>query len=135
MVTGDIFTWECEPRDHEIDFQGRVNNIYYLVYMEQARYLHSKSLGIDFRNMHNRIFDLVVVKTDIDFKAPIGGTDTVIVTSKFSPMGKVRCLSDQQIIRKSDNKVAAVAKHIIAHIDRVSGRPVAMSSELRLKFF
>lgn len=130
----NIFTWECEPRDHEIDFQGRVSNIYYIVYMEQARYLHSKSLGVDFRSTHDRNFDLVVVKTEIDFKAPISGTDTFIVTSKFSLMGKVRLVARQQIICKSDDKVAAWAEHTIAYIDRASGRPTALPDDLKLKF-
>ena len=130
----NIFTWECEPRDHEVDFQGRVSNVYYLVYMEQARYLHSKSLGIDFRGTDNRTFDLVVVKTIIDFKAPIGGTDTFIVTSKFSLIGKVRLVAEQQIIRKNDGKVVAWAEHTIACIDRASGRPIALPDDLKLKF-
>ncbi len=127
---GNVFTWECEPRDHEIDFQGRVNNIYYLVYMEHARYKHCMFLGIDVREMHERNLDLVLVRTEIDFKASLYGTDEFIVTSEFSIEGKLRLVSEQKIIRKSDDKVVALAKNVIVCVDRISGRPV-VSNELK----
>lgn len=124
MNTDNTFIWECEARDYEIDFQGRVNNVYYLVYMEHARYKHCKSLGIDFRETHERNFDFVLVRTEIDFKASLKGTDEFIVTSKLTLAGKIRIVSDQQIIRKSDGKIMAIAKHIIVCVDRITGRPV-----------
>ncbi len=132
MTSDHIFTWECEARDHEIDFQGRVNNIYYLVYMEHARYKHCKSLGVDFRELHDRNFDLVLIRTEIDFKASLGGTDEFIVTSKLGLMGKIRIVCNQQIIRKNDGKIMAEAKIIVVCIDRASGRPV-MPDEIKLK--
>ena len=128
----NTFTWEGEVRDHEIDFQGRVHNTYYLVYMEHARYKHCKFLGVDIRDMYLYNFDLVLVRIEIDFKASLRGGDEFIVTSKLGMMGKIRFVSEQQIIRKSDRKIMAEAKNIITCVDRNSGRPVVIPEKLKL---
>lgn len=73
------YIWESEVRDNEIDVQGIVNNANYFIYMQHARHKHLKSLGLNFEQMHRDGFDLVLVHTEITFKAPLKSGDEFIV--------------------------------------------------------
>lgn len=121
----DTFIWENEVRDNELDAQGIVNNANYFIYMAYARFKHFKSLGFDLVEMHAQGLNFVLVRSEIDFKSPLKAGDEFIVSSKFEPVGKVRVVFFQQVLRKSDQKVMASAKNIIACVSVASGRPVA----------
>lgn len=123
MSINNIFVWEGEVRDNETDFQGIVNNANYFIYMAHARHKHLQSLGIDIGAMHLRGLDLVLVRTEIDFKDSLRGGDEFMVTSKLEAMGRIRFLFVQQVIRKNDQKIMVDAKNIGVGIDRSSGRP------------
>lgn len=133
MNITDIFTWESEVRDTELDFQGIVGNANYFIYMQHARHKHLKAVGIDVTGMHLRGFDLVLVHTEIDFKASLKSGDEFIVSSKIEMMGKIRFVIIQQVIRKSDQKIVVTAKNIGTCISCSSGRPV-IPDELRIIF-
>jgi acyl-CoA thioester hydrolase len=133
MDTKNTFTWENEVRVNETDLQGIVNNTNYSIYMTQARNKHLKSLGVDFNALHKKGFDLVLVRTEIDFKSPLKNGDEFIVTSKLEPMGRIRFVSFQQVIRKADQKIAAEGKNIATCICAATGRPV-IPEELRTIF-
>jgi len=130
MKKDNLFVWEDEVRDSELDMQGIVNNANYFVYMEHARHQHLKSLGVDFEKMHLNGFDLVLIHAEIDFKAPLKSGDRFIVTSKLEMMSQLRFVFLQQVIRKSDNKIMSEAKNIGTCIDAASGRPV-IAEELK----
>jgi acyl-CoA thioester hydrolase len=118
------FTWESEVRVNETDLQGIVNNANYFIYMTHARHLYLKSKGIDLAKLHKDGLDLVLVHTDISFKASLKSDDDFIVTSIMKPNGKIRFDFEQEVIRKSDGKVVASAVNTAACIDRTTGRPI-----------
>ncbi len=118
-----IFIWKGEVRDSELDAQGIVNNAVYFNYMEHARHKYAKSLGIDFFEMHKQGFDLVLVHTEIDYKAPLKSGDEFIVNSKLEVYGRIRFIFIQEIIRKSDCKIVAFGKNTVTCINRATGRP------------
>ena len=124
MNKDNLFVWEGEVRDSELDLQGIVNNANYFVYMEHARHKHLKSLGVDFVKMHASGFDLVLVQTEMSFKAPLKSGDDFIVTSKLEAMGRIKFVFLQEIIRRSDRKIMIEAKNIGVCISISSGRPV-----------
>ena len=124
MNIKDVFTWEDEVRDNETDLQGIVNNANYFIYMAHARHKHLKAIGIDFAQMHQEGFNLILVRTELDFKASLHSGDAFMVTSSFEPMGRIRFIFNQQVIRKSDQKVVATAKNVAACIAVTSGRPI-----------
>jgi len=130
MEIDNTFVYENEVRDSELDFQGIVNNANYFVYMEHARHKHLQSLGIDFVKMHEQGFDLVLVRTEIDFKAPLKSGDEFIVTSKLEGQGRIRFVFLQEVVRKSDKRIMATAKNIGTCILVATGRPV-VSKELK----
>lgn len=133
MNATDVFIWENEVRDSELDFQGIVNNANYFIYLAQARYKYLKTLNIDIMAMHECGFDLVLTRSEIDFKASLVGGDEFIVTSKLEPLGKIRFVFNQQIIHKSEHKVIIEAKNIGVCIDRSQDKPV-VPDELKFIF-
>jgi acyl-CoA thioester hydrolase len=118
------FTWESEVRVNETDMQGIVNNANYFIYMTHARCLHLKACGIDFNKLHEEGLDLVLVHTDISFKDSLKNGDEFIVTSAVKPNGKIRYDFEQEVIRKADGKVVAIAVNTGVCLNRNTGKPV-----------
>lgn len=118
------FVWRDVVRDYELDCQGIVNNSNYLRYMEHARHQHLLSLGIDFAALHAAGVDLVVARSEIDFKSPLVSQDSYQVTSEIEVMGPVRFKISQQIFREKDQRLMAQGVHVCAAIRRSDGRPV-----------
>ncbi|MFH1390554.1 MAG: acyl-CoA thioesterase [Candidatus Margulisiibacteriota bacterium] len=91
-------------RDYECDLQGIVNNATYLNYLEHTRHEFLKSVGIDFALMHQKGIDLVVVRSEIDYKSPLKSGDKFYVTLKMAQEGKIRFVFYQDIYRAADDK-------------------------------
>lgn len=69
------FIWESEVRDYELDSQGRVNNSVYFNYFEHARHCHFKDLGFGFTELHNKGFDYVMIRCEIEYKESLVSGD------------------------------------------------------------
>jgi acyl-CoA thioester hydrolase len=119
----DIYAWEDEVRDNETDLQGIVNNSNYFVYMAHTRHKHLKMLGVDFAEVAQRGYNLVLVHTDISFKDSLRSGDRFSVTSKIETKGKVRVAFLQKVIRRSDQKIVAEATNTATCIHVQTGRP------------
>lgn len=118
-----IHSFPFEVRDNETDLQGIVNNANYFIYMAHARHKYLKELGIDFFALHESGFDLVLVHSDITFKASLKSGDEFMVTSQIKPNGRIRFDIVQEVIRKLDNKIVTSAINTAVCIDNKSGRP------------
>jgi acyl-CoA thioester hydrolase len=123
MNVGEVYIWEGEVRDNETDLQGIVNNANYFVYMAHTRHKHLKMLGIDFAEVAQRGYKLVLVHTDISFRDSLKSGDLFSVTSKIETKGKVRVVFLQKVIRRSDKKVVAEATNTTTCIHAQTGRP------------
>jgi acyl-CoA thioester hydrolase len=123
MEGNNVFTWEDEVRDNEVDLQGIVNNSNYFVYMAHARHKHLKSLGIDFEKMYQDGYNLVLISTEINFKNSLKSGDWFIATSKIETEGRIKFVFIQEIIRKSDSKVVVSARNVGTCVDIKKNRP------------
>ena len=124
-----MFEYIDEVRDSELDLQGIVNNSNYFVYMEHARHKYLKSLGIDFKLLHDLGCDLVVSKANISFKLPLKSGDEYKILTSFSLASPVRILVSQKIIKKTqeqshfdNSNVSAQAEFIITGVDVKTGK-------------
>lgn len=122
MGTAKIFWWESEVRDSELDSQGIVNNANYFSYLEHVRHRHLRSLGIDVVAWHNQGYDLVLVRTEINFKASLRSGDEFLISSQLSAKSRVRLLFEQQILRKNDRQIIVEAQNIGTCVARPSGK-------------
>ncbi len=123
MSTEEVYTWEGEVRDNETDLQGIVNNANYFIYMAHTRHKHLKVLGIDFAEVAQQGYNLVLVHTDISFKDSLRSGDRFSVTSKIETKGKIRVAFIQKVIREFDKKVVAEATNTATCIHTQTGRP------------
>ena len=117
-----MFAVEFKVRDYECDMQGIVNNGVYFNYLEHARheFLHSK--GIDFAELARQQVNLVVVRSELDYKAPLQSGDHFVVTVGYEPISKLRFGFRQQVIRSRDQKLMLEAL-VIGTAVNARGRP------------
>jgi len=125
------FQLEMQVRDYECDIQGIVNNAVYQNYLEHCRHKFLNSVGLDFAQLHNDGIDAVVIRAELDYKFPLRPGDDFMVKLKMAKQGKLRIIFNQQIIRKTDEKLMVNAK--ITAVLTKNNRPV--SSEILIEKF
>ena len=74
-----IYELEFKVRDYECDLQGIVNNAVYQNYLEHTRHEFLRSTGNDFAQMHTQGIDPVVIKSELEYKAPLRSGDVFVV--------------------------------------------------------
>jgi acyl-CoA thioester hydrolase len=122
IVTVTVHTEPFYVRDYECDLQGVVNNAVYQNYLEHARHQFLKSIGVDCVALAQSGVNLVVVRAELDYRAPLRPGDAFIVTTRMERESRLRFAFRQDIFRDSDNKLILNAKIIGAALnDR--GRP------------
>ncbi|HJO96074.1 MAG TPA: thioesterase family protein [Victivallales bacterium] len=123
MDINEQYIYEDEVRDNETDLQGIVNNSNYFIYMAHTRHKHIKNLGLDFADLHNKGYNLVVSEANIKYKSPLTAGDKYLVTCKLKPAGKIRLIFEQEVIRKSDNRKCALGTITATCLSTATGRP------------
>lgn len=73
-----IFETRLEVRDYECDIEGIVNNANYLHYTEHTRHRFLKACGLSFAEMHEQGTDAVVVRMNLEYKAPLRCDDIIV---------------------------------------------------------
>lgn len=122
---------EMQVRDYECDIQGIVNNAVYQNYLEHCRHQFLNRVGLDFAQLHNDGIDAVVIRAELDYKFPLRPGDDFIVSLKMAKQGKLRVIFNQQIIRKTDEKLMVNAT--ITAVLTKNSRPV--SSDILVEKF
>lgn len=105
----DCFTLEMAVRDYECDLQGVVNNAVYQNYLEHARHEYLKTIGIDFAALAAQGINLVVTRTEIDYKTSLTSGDRFIIEVQSERISAVRIGFRQNILRLPDRKVVVTA--------------------------
>ena len=117
-----IFRIALKVRDYECDLQGIVNNGVYFNYLEHARHEFLLAHNIDFAQLAADKINLVVVRSELDFKAPLSPGDEFYVEVKPERLSKLKFGFRQTITRKSDEKIALEALIIGTSVNQ-RGRP------------
>ncbi|MBT3385802.1 MAG: acyl-CoA thioesterase [Prolixibacteraceae bacterium] len=111
-----------QVRDYECDIQGIVNNSVYQNYLEHCRHKFLNTADIDFAELHNNGIDAVVIRAELDYKFPLRPGDYFLVRLKIGRKGGLRIIFDQQVIRKTDEKLMVNAR--ITAVLTKNNRPV-----------
>lgn len=112
---------EMEVRDYELDIQGIVNNAVYQNYLEHGRHKFIQEMGVDFARLHIEGIDPVVVRAEIDYKLSLTSGKRFVIRSTVEPVGKLRFIFTQEIVRVDDQVLCVHAKITAATL--VKGRP------------
>ena len=97
--TGYFQSAEFTVRDYECDIQGVVNNANYLHYLEHARHEFLISRGIDFIQLHHEGLDLIVTRSEIEYKYPLRSRDKFVVNTNIRREGNIRLVFLQDILQ------------------------------------
>ncbi len=116
------FSLEMKVRDYELDAQGVVNNAVYLNYLEHCRHEFLLSRGIDFIRLAREKVFLVVVRAEIDYKAPLRGGDEFRVGLDLERLSPLRFAFVQNIYRRKDGRLVLAARTIGTAVNE-KGRP------------
>ncbi|SFC54251.1 acyl-CoA thioesterase [Pseudoalteromonas denitrificans] len=116
------FKLELKVRDYECDLQGIVNNGVYFNYLEHARHEFLAANKVDFAQLAADKINLVVVRSEIDFKLSLIPGDEFYVEVVPERISKVRFGFRQKIVRLKDQKVAIDALIIGTSLNE-RGRP------------
>lgn len=112
-----------DVRDYECDMQGIVNNAVYQNYLEHARHTFIKSRGLDFAEITADGVHLVVMRAELDYKAPMKSGMTAKVETRCQALSKFKTEFTQTIkITELEDKVSLSARFIVASI-KENGRP------------
>ncbi|MFC6670394.1 acyl-CoA thioesterase [Marinobacterium aestuariivivens] len=99
------FRLELQVRDYELDMQGIVNNGVYFNYLEHARHEYLLHRGVDFAALTRDGIHLVVIRSELDYKASLKSGDRFVVEVTTERLGRVKFGFRQRLIRLADEKV------------------------------
>lgn len=116
------FSLEMSVRDYECDLQGIVNNGVYQNYLEHARHVFLKKVGVDFAAYAAQGIHLVVVRAELDYKSPLSSGDRFVVGLNLRRESKIRFAFYQDIYRLPEQSLVLNAK-IIGTALNPRGRP------------
>lgn len=113
-----IYTLEIKVRDYEVDVEGIVNNANYLHYLEHTRHEFCESVGLSFRDMHQKGMDPVVSHIDIRYLSSLGLGDRMLSCLAIRRRGPVFVFT--QDIFKEDG--TPVVRALVDVVSLESGR-------------
>lgn len=116
------FRIQDKVRDYELDMQGIVNNGVYFNYLEHARHEFLLTNGVDFAALTAQKIHLVVVRSELDYKASLKSGDQYAVEVSMERLSKVKFGFRQRVIRLSDEK-ACVEALVVGTALNERGRP------------
>ncbi|HNX55250.1 MAG TPA: thioesterase family protein [Prolixibacteraceae bacterium] len=120
-----IFELPFKVRDYECDLQGIVNNAVYQNYLEHTRHEFLEFVGLNFAQMHDDGIDAVVIRVEIDYKAPLKSGDQFVCRVNVAREGNLKFVFLQDIYRSSDQKLMVKGKVTAVCVNNQTGRPVA----------
>ncbi len=117
-----IYELEFKVRDYECDLQGIVNNAVYQNYLEHTRHEFLHTVNNDFAEMHRQGIDPVVVKSELEYKAPLTSGNEFVVRLALKRVSFVKFQFIEDVYLKGSNNL--ILKGIITCAVTMNGRPV-----------
>ncbi|MBE0369705.1 acyl-CoA thioesterase [Pseudoalteromonas aurantia] len=99
------FSVDFKVRDYECDLQGIVNNSVYFNYLEHARHEFLLFKGLDFAELAKRKINLVVIRSEVDYKSSLRPGDAFFVEVEAVRVSKLKSQFIQRLVRTADAKV------------------------------
>lgn len=117
-----IYELEFKVRDYECDIQGIVNNAVYQNYLEHTRHEFLRSTGNDFAQLHTQGIDPVVIKSELEYKAPLRSGDVFVVKLLMQRVSFVKFQFVEDVFLKGSDRPVLLGT--ITCAVTMGGRPV-----------
>lgn len=112
----EIFFYETQVSETDLDVFGHVNNSNYLCYFERARwhFINAKDYGL--QRIQQEKKGPVLLEVNIQFRRELKAQDHILILSQCQKVeGKFMTL--KQVIIRQDLKLSAEAKFLIGFFD------------------
>jgi acyl-CoA thioester hydrolase len=129
----DLKKFELNVRvlPQDIDAQDHVNNTVYLRWVQDAAVAHWRAIASP---QAQRKIGWVVVRHEIDYKAPGSLGDEVVLRTWVGEATRLRFERLTEILRKSDQRLLATARTLWVPINSATGKPTRVGAEVREQF-
>ena len=127
----ETFEMKIRVAAEEIDEQDHVNNTVYLRWVQDVAVAHWRALAPEEAQREIR---WVVVRHEIDYKAPASLGQDVILRTWVGEATRLRFERLTEIIRASDGGLLASARTVWVPISVTNGKPTRVSLEVRERF-
>jgi len=127
----DVFELDIRVRAEDIDQLGHVNNISYIRWVQDAAVAHWRAAAPAADQEKLR---WVVLRHEVDYKRPAYLEDAILARTWVGQATRLRFERHTELLRQADRAVLAKALTIWCPIDAASGKPVAVSAEVRSRF-
>ena len=118
-----------EPGD--IDELDHVNNVTYLRWVQDVAVAHWTALAPP-ADLAKLVW--VVVRHEIDYKQPARLGDQIVARTWVGHATRVRFERHTELLRAADRALLAKALTLWCPLDRSTGKPAAVSAEVRARF-
>ncbi len=126
------FRTEFRVRWMEGDAQGIVFNGAYLGYLEVAQAEYYRNLGIGiYRLPQSGYFDLVIVKTTLEFKAPARVDEIIQAYVRVSSIGNTSLIMDLELYRPSPELLLTTIQAVYVGYDAATETTRRVPDDLR----
>jgi acyl-CoA thioester hydrolase len=125
------FELHIRIKPDDIDELGHVNNVVYLLWVQDVAVAHWAFLTTP---AHREKFVWVALRHEIDYEAQAVLNDTVLARTWTGMAQGLRFARHTEIIRVTDGKRLASAATLWCPLDRASGRPTRLPTEIAAFF-
>ncbi|MHC5210948.1 MAG: acyl-CoA thioesterase [Planctomycetota bacterium] len=110
-------------RSYELDSYRHLNNAVYVSWFEQARLEFLRSHGFSYDGFADRGEWMVVVRTEVDFRAAVQEGDALEISTRATELGRssVRFL---QIMRRGPDEIVCEARTVMAFTGEQGSIPI-----------
>ena len=115
----------------DIDEQNHVNNTVYLRWIQEVATAHWQAIA---SSEAQEGIGWVVVRHEIDYKAPVGLGDDVVLRTWVGKATRLTFERFTEILRRSDGQLLSKARTLWCPINAQTGRPVRVPLEVREQF-
>ena len=127
--------WFFHPfrvRYSEVDAQGIVFNAHYLTFFDTTITEYFRALGYDqFADAKATGFDFHVVKSLVEYKAPIHFDQEIEVCARVARIGTSSLVIEMAIVLKGGTDVLITGEIVWVYTDQKTHRPVSIPASMR----
>ncbi len=114
---------------YDTDCAAVVHNLAYLRFIEEARTLMAEEMGMPLRDMVESGLYPVVLRTEIDYRAPGRLGERLVVRGGVTEVGRVRFWVKFEIVRPEDDAVLVSCRQSLALIRMPGGKAERLSEK------
>ena len=130
-----IFESEIAIRSDDIDLNNHVHNTKYIDYVLAARYDQMiNEYKMSMKDFEELGYNWIVSITYIEYKRALNLDDKILVRTQMDSVNGAQCKVNFWIVKKENNKIAALGYLTYTMISLKSGRPVRVPEEIIKKY-